>query len=54
MSDIHAAFTRLAEHGVSVPDAPLEISEGPMAGAKIAYLRDPNGVQLELLEPPPE
>jgi catechol 2,3-dioxygenase-like lactoylglutathione lyase family enzyme len=53
VSDILAAFARLAEHGVAVPDAPLEIPEGPMAGAKVAYVRDPNGVQLELLEPPP-
>lgn len=53
VSDMRAACERLAEHGVAVPNEPLEIPEGPMAGAKIAYVRDPNGVQLELLQPPP-
>jgi catechol 2,3-dioxygenase-like lactoylglutathione lyase family enzyme len=53
VSDIDAALARLAEHGVAVPPAALEIPEGPTAGTKIAYVRDPNGVQLELLQPPP-
>jgi catechol 2,3-dioxygenase-like lactoylglutathione lyase family enzyme len=52
VSDMEAALARLAEHGVEVPDAPLEIAEGPTAGARIAYVRDPDGVQIELLQPP--
>jgi len=52
VSDIRQALERLASRGVAVPDEPIEIPEGPMTGSKLAYVRDPNGVQLELLEPP--
>ena len=52
VSDLDAALERLAAHGVEVPGAPLEIVDGPTAGARIAYVRDPNGVQIELLQPP--
>jgi catechol 2,3-dioxygenase-like lactoylglutathione lyase family enzyme len=53
VSDMDAALADLARHGVEVPSAPLEIPEGPTAGARIAYVRDPYGVQIELLQPPP-
>ena len=53
VSDLDAALAHLERLGVVVPSAPLEIAEGPTAGARIAYLRDPNGVQIELLQPPP-
>jgi catechol 2,3-dioxygenase-like lactoylglutathione lyase family enzyme len=53
VSDMDAALAHLARHGVAVPEKPLEIPEGPTAGARIAYVRDPNGVQIELLQPPP-
>ncbi len=53
VADMDAALAHLARHGVEVPAAPLDIPEGPTAGARIAYVRDPNGVQIELLQPPP-
>jgi catechol 2,3-dioxygenase-like lactoylglutathione lyase family enzyme len=52
VSDLDAALAHLARHGVAVPDAPLEITEGPTAGARIAFVHDPYGVQIELLQPP--
>jgi catechol 2,3-dioxygenase-like lactoylglutathione lyase family enzyme len=52
VSEIREAMAALEDHGVAVPPEPLEIPEGPMAGAKIAFVRDPNGLQLELLQPP--
>lgn len=53
VADMDAALAHLARCGVEVPDAPLDIPEGPTAGARIAYVRDPWGVQIELLQPPP-
>lgn len=53
VSDMDAALAALARHGVAVPERPLDIPEGPTAGARIAYVRDPWGVQIELLQPPP-
>jgi catechol 2,3-dioxygenase-like lactoylglutathione lyase family enzyme len=53
VSNMDEALQALEEHGGDVPDAPLDIPEGPMTGARIAYVRDPNGVQLELLQPAP-
>ena len=52
VSDMDAALAHLARYGVAVPDAPLEITDGPTAGARIAYVRDPYGAQIELLQPP--
>lgn len=31
----------------------IEVPAGPQAGARIAYLRDPDGVTIELFQPPP-
>jgi catechol 2,3-dioxygenase-like lactoylglutathione lyase family enzyme len=52
VADIVQAMRQLSEAGVEVPDDPLEIPAGPLAGAKLVYVRDPNGVQLEVLELP--
>lgn len=32
---------------------PVEIPVGPYRGGKAAYLRDPDGISVELLQPPP-
>lgn len=32
--------------------APVEVERGPQAGTKLAYLRDPDGVTIELRQPP--
>ena len=33
--------------------APVHIPEGPNAGARSFYVRDPDGYTVELLQPPP-
>jgi catechol 2,3-dioxygenase-like lactoylglutathione lyase family enzyme len=33
--------------------APVHITEGPNAGARSFYVRDPDGYTVELLQPPP-
>jgi catechol 2,3-dioxygenase-like lactoylglutathione lyase family enzyme len=36
-----------------VSDAPVEVRAGPLGGARLAYVRDPDGVTIELFQPPP-
>lgn len=38
--------------GRSVAAAPVEVPDGRYAGARVVYLRDPDGFLLELIEPP--
>ncbi len=38
----------------AVSEQPIDVAAGPRAGSRIAYLRDPDGVTLELLQAPPE
>lgn len=47
------------EHAVGcgarlVGDAPIEVTRGPKAGSRVAYVTDPDGVTIELYEPPPQ
>lgn len=52
--DMTAAHARAVASGASpVGAAPIEIAHGPRAGSRVAYLRDPDGVTIELFEPPP-
>jgi catechol 2,3-dioxygenase-like lactoylglutathione lyase family enzyme len=50
--DIHAEHARLASLGVEFVSPPVEITHGPNAGGFTAYLRDPDGNGLELLQGP--
>lgn len=34
-----------------VSDAPIQVLHGPRAGTRVAYVRDPDGVTIELLQP---
>ena len=54
VDDMDAAHARaLAAGARAVSPAPIEIAQGPRAGTKVAYVRDPDGVTLELLQPRP-
>ncbi len=37
----------------AVTGVPIEVAAGPRAGTRLAYLRDPDGVTIELVQPPP-
>jgi len=53
VSDIDQAYADLAEAGVSVAsDGPVEIPFGDWAGWRCLYARDPDGVTIELSQPP--
>lgn len=54
VDDIGAMRERaLACGAVPVSPGPVEVTVGPNAGARACYLRDPDGITLELLQPPP-
>lgn len=54
VDDIHAEFTRLKNLGVTFKaDAPIPIEQGVNKGGYAIYFSDPDGITLELLQPPP-
>ncbi len=53
VDDIHAEYKRLADWASFQSPAPVEIPAGPNAGGFGAYLRDPDGITIQLLQPAP-
>jgi lactoylglutathione lyase len=51
VDDIHERYERMRAAGVVFRNAPVEITEGTNAGGFACYLRDPDGITIELLEP---
>ena len=51
MAAMHAHAVACGARPVSA--APVDVLAGPRAGSRLAYLRDPDGVTIELLQPPP-
>lgn len=51
MDDAHAHAVACGARPVS--EQPIEVAAGPRAGARLAYLRDPDGVTIELVQDPP-
>jgi lactoylglutathione lyase len=50
VDDIHATLARLAdEHGIEPERPPYQVREG---GSFIAFVRDPDGYRIELIERP--
>lgn len=49
--DLKAVYTRLAAVGVDFVSAPVEVDTGANAGGHGVYLRDPDGITLELFQP---
>jgi len=54
VDDIHTEFDRLKALGVYFKaDAPIAIEAGVNKGGYTIYFTDPDGITLELLQPPP-
>lgn len=52
VEDMTAAHAHAVACGARpVGDAPIEVAAGPRAGTRIAYLKDPDGVTIELHQP---
>ena len=50
--DLPALYSELRAKGVSFVSEPVLITAGPNRGGYGVYLRDPNGILLELFKPP--
>lgn len=48
--DLRKAYEDLKSKGVEFLAPPLDIGDGPLAGCSFVYLKDPNGVTLELFQ----
>lgn len=53
VSDISAAYRDLTAKGAVFNAPPITLTDGAFAGSTWAYLRDPDGVQLEIWQSPP-
>jgi catechol 2,3-dioxygenase-like lactoylglutathione lyase family enzyme len=54
VTDIHERYATMLAAGVTFRNPPVEITEGANAGGWACYFEDPDGITLELLQPPPE
>jgi hypothetical protein len=46
-----ALFAQLQQKGTTFVSAPVPITAGPNRGGSGLYLRDPNGILIELFQP---
>ena len=53
VADLPAAYERLRAQGVGFVSPPVPVDTGANAGGMGLYLRDPDGVLVELFQPPP-
>ena len=52
VDDMQRAYDELIERGAVFNGPPTTITEGDLAGSQWAYLRDPDGIQLEIWQYP--
>ena len=53
VDDMKAAHAHAVECGARpVSPQPIDVASGPRAGSRLAYLRDPDGVTIELVQEP--
>jgi catechol 2,3-dioxygenase-like lactoylglutathione lyase family enzyme len=54
VDDLHAEFERLAPVAPFRSAAPVEITAGVNRGGWGAYLRDPDGITVQMMQVPPD
>ena len=52
VDDLDTAYAELIDKGAVFNAPPITLTDGDVAGSKWAYLRDPDGIQLEIWESP--
>jgi catechol 2,3-dioxygenase-like lactoylglutathione lyase family enzyme len=52
VGDVAGAVRKLIAAGATTQGDIVEVTSGPVRGGKASYLRDPNGILIELYEPP--
>jgi catechol 2,3-dioxygenase-like lactoylglutathione lyase family enzyme len=50
--DLDAVLARIAASGWKAAGQPQTLKVGPNAGKRVVYVRDPDGVTIELMQPP--
>ena len=50
--DLPGLYANLQSHGVAFVSEPVPITAGPNRGGYGVYLHDPNGILIELFQPP--
>lgn len=53
VGDLRAELARVREFAAVRSEAPVAIPWGPYAGGLVAYVRDPDGISIELMQHPP-
>jgi lactoylglutathione lyase len=54
VDDVLERYERMVAAGVAFRNPPVEITAGANRGGMAAYLHDPDGITLELLQPSPQ
>jgi len=54
VDDLQEMYPRLKEAGVEFVSEPIYLDEGPNTGGWAVYMKDPDGIILELFQPPPK
>lgn len=52
VDDMQAAYDELTARGAEFSGRPVTLTDGELAGSQWAYLRDPDGIQLEIWQYP--
>lgn len=52
VDDMDAAYAELIARGADFNGPPVTLKDGDLAGSQWAYLRDPDGIQLEIWQNP--
>ncbi|MDQ2919316.1 MAG: VOC family protein [Verrucomicrobiota bacterium] len=53
VDDLDAVLKRIAEAGWVAAGQPQSLTTGPNAGRRVVYVRDPDGMTIEFMQPPP-
>ncbi len=51
VDDLEAAVASAAQYGVIAVGAPIRVDAGPNKGAGIVFVRDPDGITIEFIQP---
>ena len=54
VDDLDAVVNTIAASGWKAAGKPQTLQAGPNAGRRVVYVRDPDGITIEFMQPPPE
>ena len=54
VDNLDATLSAIAASGWNAAGQPQTLTTGPNTGKRVAYVRDPDGTTIELMQPPPD